>query len=153
MHKYFLTEEECSIINGADIIADEIGGFPSMEDGELLQFNFEKAFGDKAKDRLTLVYDIRGWHKNCSYYLDLRPLKHTKIMMVFEGRLNVKYISDNVWGEIKFGNNISIMAQDGDPLNINVVKRPFTCFCMRDKRNLCVDFFEEDCLISAKLLR
>ena len=33
MHKIFLTDEEISFISGAEIIKNELGGFPSMEDG------------------------------------------------------------------------------------------------------------------------
>lgn len=42
MHKIFLTKNECSIIRGADEIVNTIGGFPSMENGELIEIQLEK---------------------------------------------------------------------------------------------------------------
>ena len=41
MHKFFMTEPEVSIIRGAEAIVEELGGFPSMENGRLVSISIE----------------------------------------------------------------------------------------------------------------
>ena len=55
MHKIYLTEPEVSVINGADVIVEECGGFPSMENGRLFvgPGNYSTFMKQREIERLT----------------------------------------------------------------------------------------------------
>lgn len=149
MHKIFLTDEEISFISGAETIINELGGFPSMEDGRLIKICLDEC-GDK--QFLSLLFDITGWIGNAGYYKKLPETAKTKIKIVFSGKFDIKIVGNlrDIRGEIKFGNQeIRPMSQDYLPGSAPNIKRPFSVFCIQDERNLCIDFFEEYCSVSA----
>ena len=149
MHKIFLTEEEVSFISGAETIVDELGGFPSMEDGSLIKVCIEE---DGYKQFVSLVFDITGWIKNAGYYIKIPATSKRRIKIVFSGKFDLMIVGNlrGIQGEIKFGNQESRpMEQDDLPGYAPIIKRPFSVFCVRNERNLCIEFFEEYCCVSA----
>lgn len=157
MHKICLTATECGIIRGADKIIDTIGMFPSMEDGELIDVHLAKN-SSSSRGFVSLTFDITGWRETVKQYLNQRKMKdfsQSKIRIVFSNALDVS-LNDPLCaqGEIKFGNshNKALLRQDEDPYNTPVIGRPFCIFCVRDSRNVVIEFEEEECEIRAELL-
>ena len=149
MHKIFLTDEEVSFISGAETIINELGGFLSMEDGRLVKVCIDECSN---KHFASLLFDITGWIENASYYKKIPVTAKTKIKIVFSGKFDIKIVGNlcDICGEIKFGNEESRpMSQDDLPGYAPTIKRPFSVFCIRDESNLCIDFFEEYCSVSA----
>lgn len=160
MHKIFMTEPEASIIKGADAIIEELGGFPSMENGRLVSISIKDCGleGWRCARDITLVFDIYNWARDSSRYVNISKPKHRFIKMRFSP-LRDFYIntpSMDYCGEFKFGNTADRdkMRQDmGTGLNPPIVERPFCCFYMRSAYDgLILEFDEDTCEISAEFI-
>ncbi len=163
MHKWYLTKTECEIINGADRIIDEIGCFPSMENGRLTDIHVVPSQILDCGFDISLVFDITGWKEFASLpgWQRIPETNVTTIRLCFvvakEIRLN-SYRSDMDEGcceEIKFSNttDTSLWHQDGTPWNIQEIPRPFCAFMICYGRSLAIEFDEQDCKISAEIIR
>lgn len=154
MHKIYLTEPEVSVINGADVIVEECGGFPSMENGRLCSIKMEKSKDDFGYN-VVLLFDIEKWASDSALYMDIPKISHRFIEMSFCGVSNV-YINhpnmSSTCGEIKFNNtpDRKKMCQDSSPERVPVISRPFCTFYIRNDSNLVFDFDERECKISAR---
>lgn len=157
MHKLFLTENECSIIHGAQSIIDVIGGFPSMEDGEL-EYVITRKYPDRNRGWVKLIFNISGWKEVGKNYCRpgvIKEFSQDRIVLTFQNVRDVK-INDpfDTVGEIKFGNVVTRrhMRQDDFPWNTPIVERPFCTFYARCGNHIVIDFDESECFISAALL-
>ena len=165
MHKVFLTEEECSIIQGAQEIVEVFGGFPSMENGELLSIEI-KAHKQTRRYDVALLFDLSGWFEACSFhakggkgffpYPDIQNPPFTKIKLLFEKveGINVNDIAMSICGEIKFTNkpDYRTIVQDEHPSTTPRIPRPFCGFGIRYGSQMFISFFEEEVIISASFV-
>ena len=151
MHKIFLTEQEVSIINGADAVVKEFGGFPSMENGRIHRLMMSGCgYGCCS---VTIVFDVMGWADVSSRYTDIPKPAHKFLQLNFS-QVRKVYMGDLKFdnpGEIKFGNTLdrSKMHQDIHPSCPVVVERPFCTFYMRSGSDFVIEFSEEECWIEA----
>ena len=58
MHKFFLTESECEVIQGSHVVTDCIGGFPSMENGSIANIKICQK-DNLARYIIKISFDIR----------------------------------------------------------------------------------------------
>ena len=154
MHKIFLTKPECELINGAEKIVELFGGFPSMEDGELLDIRVQKC--GEHRSTVSLLFDITGWKNNAMYYKKLKDFSETLICFTFNNCRDVFMQSPlGMSGEIKFSNSAdrSRMYQDDTPDTVPVIERPYCAFYIRDASCLIIEFFENECTISAEIVK
>lgn len=156
MHKIFLTEPEVSFIKGADAIVKELGGFPSMENGKLVEISVQDAGLNYSRYNVTLVFDIEGWGRASSRYMNIPKPQNMYIQMDF---LNVRDVfisgpSINECGEFKFGNTLDRkeMYQDDLPSRPIIVERPFCTFYMQAGLDFVLEFDDADCLVFASFL-
>ena len=156
MHKIFLTEPEVSFIKGADAIVDALGGFPSMENGKLVEISVRDAGLSYTRYNVTLVFDIEGWGRTSSLRMDIPRPESTLIQMEF---LNVRdvFISSpyiDCCGEFKFGNTYDRkeMYRDFLPSHPIVVERPYFTFYMNSGHEFVLEFDDSDCLVFASFL-
>ncbi len=153
MHKLYLTNPECEIINGAENIIDVIGGFPSMEDAHLIELLIKKRADYSAGD-ITLLFDISGWKQIAPYYQEagkVKTFEQNLIRINFQNVRDVKLINPfSAHGEIKFSNTADPkqMYQDDRVSNTPIIQPPFCCFYIRS-RNVIIEFDEKNCTISA----
>lgn len=153
MHKLYLTKPECEIINGAQDIIDTIGGFPSMEDGQLIEILIKKRADFSAGD-ISLLFDISGWKHIAPYYQEagnVKTLEQNLIRLNFENVTSVRLLDlFSAHGEIKFSNTADPqqMYQDDMVSNTPIFERPYCCFYI-SSRNVIIEFDEENCTISA----
>ena len=158
MHKFFMTAQEVSIIRGADAIVEELGGFPSMENGRLVSISVESVDERSSLCNITLVFDIWKWAVDTSRYIEIPKPKHRYIRMRFSSLRDyeIRQPSMRNCGEFKFGNTVDRkkMLQDpGTGLNPPIVERPFCSFYMRSgHEGLVLEFDEVRCKISAEFL-
>ena len=156
MHKVFLTKNECSIIRGADEIIEAFGGFPSMENGELLEIHLEKQH-ERNRGSVSFVFDIADWKVSSSRYLSKeRPagFDQSRIKLTFQNCRDIKIVDPfRDLGEIKFGNSSDrkLIRQDEFPGLAPELERPFCVFYARSGESIIIDFDEETCIISAEL--
>lgn len=165
MHKLFLTETECGIIEGADKIISAVGGgFPSMENGMLIQTSIEVNRDKPYLHDVFLTFDISGWKKAVKYYEDseLGTVYYDEngpsiISLRFTGAREVfiDYDSQGSTSEavdIYFSNTAdrTLLFRDGLPGRAREIPRPFTCFYLA-ARQLIIEFFEDECRIFASL--
>ena len=149
MHKLYLTDSEVSIIEGAEPIIAEFGGFPSMENGTLCSVDVKT---DRKHFDVTLLFDIKRWHEVSSSYFDNLPsFSHRYIELLFHHADDVTLAraSLGIYGEIKFENthNTNNWRMPSLPYRPLIVDRPFCAFHIR--RDLRIYFNEEACRISA----
>ena len=152
MHKFYLNNTECSIIQGAQEIVSRFGGFPSMENGTLISVTVERS-SERSRYDVKLVFDITGWAK--MVLSDKDSGTDVKICMSFEGcRSIVTRIEpwSNPCGEIKFGDGMEEMRQDGHPSHIIEIPRPYGAFCIRSSHEFLIEFDESECWISAAVM-
>lgn len=164
MHKVYLTEEECSIIQGAQDIIDVLGGFPSMEDGELVSIGITANKNNPARYDVSLLFDISGWIRVCGFnsrmenavyqYPNIVNPKYTRIRLSFEQAENIVINGINMdrCGEIKFTDTWDRRAvrQDDHPSTTPRIKRPFLGFGIRYGEDFFISFFEGEVTIWAK---
>ena len=81
MHKIFLTAPKVSFIVGADEIVEELGGFPSMENSNLLSISVQNCELDNHRYNVSLVFDIEKWAIDRSRHMDIPRI--TNISPVF----------------------------------------------------------------------
>lgn len=154
MHKLFLTENECSIIHGAQSIIDVIGGFPSMEDGEL-EYIVTRKYPDRNRGWVKMIFNISGWKEVGKNYCRpgvIKEFSQDRIELVFHNVRDVTiYDPFEDIGEIKFSNTSSRrhMQQDEFPWNTPIVERPFCTFYARCGEHIIIDFDESECFIHA----
>jgi len=157
MHKLYLTPPECEIIHGASEIVDIIGGFPSMEDGELIDITLQRHNKTGYRGEVILTFDISGWKQVASFYTAYGPLNkfvEDRIRLTFKNMRDIKIVDPfSESGEIKFSNTCDSreMHQDDHPCNTPIIERPFCRFYIRSGHNIVFDFEEEECEISAEL--
>ena len=156
MHKIFLTEPEVSFIKGADAIVKELGGFPSMENGKLVEISVRNGLS-YSRYNVSLVFDIEEWGRASSRYMNIPKPQNMYIQMEF---LNVRDVfisspSINECGEFKFGNTLDRekMYQDDLPSRPIIVERPFCTFYMQAGRDFVLEFDDSDCLVLALFLK
>lgn len=156
MHKIFLTAPEVSFIVGADEIVEDLGGFPSMENSNLLSISVQNSGSDNQRYNVSLVFDIEKWAIESSRYVDIPTLKHKYILLCF---FNVRQVdihspSMNVCGEFKFGNTTDRkkMYQDVLPSEPIVVNRPFCSFYMQSGQDFVLEFEDDTCTVFASFL-
>ena len=157
MHKLYLTGQEVSVIQGAEEIVREYGGFPSMENGRLLSLEVTADIRLYGRYAVSLVYDIKGWHKASSLYFDLPKLNRRFIRMYFQGVWSVQVNSPDMrdgCSEIKFGNSFDRkeMWRDQDPRRVEEIERPFCVFFDARDKNIILEFAEGECEIRADFL-
>lgn len=156
MHKLYLTEPEVSFICGADAIVAELGGFPSMENGKLIDVSI--APSHPYGYNVFLVFDIENWAAVSSRYryANIPRPKHRYIRMCFFGVQRVYIDSPHLdgCGEIKFGNTTDRkkMYQDDSPLRPIIVERPFYSFYIRDGSDFVLEFNDSKCWVEASFL-
>lgn len=154
MHKLFLTDNECSIIHGAQAIIDVIGGFPSMEDG-VLEYIVTKKHPHKNRGMVKMIFNISNWKEVGKNYCPpgvIKDFSQDRIELIFLNVRDVKIYDpfENI-GEIKFGNakTRGHMQQDELPWTTPIVERPFCCFYARAGEHILIEFEESECMISA----
>lgn len=154
MHKIFLTKPECEIIQGSEKIIETIGGFPSMEDGELIDVHLQKC--GEYRSTVTLLFDVTGWKRNAKHSAKLKEFSESLIRLIFQNCRDVYMQSPlGISGEIKFSNSAdrSRMCQDDTPDTVLVIERPYCVFYIRDASGLIIEFFENECTISAEIVK
>lgn len=157
MHKLYLTSPECEIIRGSSEIVAIIGGFPSMEDGKLIDVTLKRHNETGHRGDVMLTFDISGWKRIASAYTaygSLHQFAEDRIRLTFRNMRDIKIVDPFFEsGEIKFSNTCDSrkMHQDDHPCNTPIVERPFCRFYIRSGHNIVLDFKEEECEISAEL--
>ena len=168
MHKQYLTEPECEIIEGADKIISAIGGFPSMENGELVDYSVMPN-----KDRpflfdVLLVFDITGWKICAGYYIernenirfgevDPDDTVPNRIALRFKGaREMFSHIYSSQMHEaidIYFSNTTdrAQMYRASILQHPIIIPRPYCSFYLA-LRQLVIEFSEDECRISAEFV-
>ena len=154
MHKFFLTKSERDVIRGSEIIAEHIGGFPSMEDGCLLSIEIKRK-EDSHRYRIDLTFDIRGWAETVKYYQEVKETEEKTITLRFDGVLDFQIDSPVVWdcGEIRFDNlhGTEKIYQDESPYSIKEFARPYSRFYIAGHGNgIIIEFEESECIIEAR---
>ena len=153
MHKIFLTNTECEVIQGSDNIVKLIGGFPSMENGSLeriMMWPWERS----GRYIVELTFNIEGWEKTAKYYHSLPQIPKKRITIRFDGALDVIIKSPelNDCGEVKFDNRFGDerVFQDEGPWRIIEIPRPYYRFyTVGHGGDLKILFDENACTISA----
>lgn len=156
MHKIFLTEPEVAFINGADAIVEELGGFPSMENGKLLGVSIQDSGSCYRRYNVSLVFDIEKWAVDSSHYMNIPKPKHRYIQIRF---FNVRQVfidspSLSECGEFKFGNTTDRKKtyQDDMPSHPIIIERPFYSFYMRSGHEIVLEFEDDQCKVIASFL-
>ena len=157
MHKAFLTLAECSIIDGADKIIKRVGdGFPSMENGALINVSITMNEKNKYRYDIQLDFDISGWKRTMWFYNKWTVHKSAPdiISMRFEGARDVYINSPRTasCGEIKFSNTTDrkTFHQDCLPEFTPDLSRPYSCFYICSGDELVIEFTEDECRITAE---
>lgn len=154
MHKLFLTKNECEIIHGASKIVETVGGFPSMENGELITVSLQKGAKQYHFD-VVLIFDITGWkHTAFDNGYEINDFAENRIRMSFKNMRSVDMHDPfSERGEIKFYNscNRDEFVQDSLPCFTPTIERPFCCFCICSGLHVVLEFEEEECDISADI--
>ena len=156
MHKIYMTSPELSFFQGAEPIVEELGGFPSMENGKLLSISIQDSGMSYKRYNVSLVFNIEKWAIDSSRYMDIPKPTHKYIQIHF---LNIRdvYVSSptlNDCGEFKFGNTTDRkkMYQDDLPSNTIVIQRPFYSFYMRSGHEFVLEFEDDECIATASFL-
>lgn len=160
MHKYYLTDQECMVIQNAEEIIGELGGFPSMENGELIGVEIihnpvNGRIGNESRISVSLTFDIEVWIRCVEHLGRVVNNKRKRIKMRFDGINGFRLDSMAIWpgcGEIKFGNEGYPMMQDSVPEVTRDVPRPYNSFYIRSGFGLVLYFSESECVISAELI-
>ena len=153
MHKFYLNNTEGDIIQGAQEIVSRFGGFPSMENGTLISVTVERS-SERFRYDVKLVFDITSWAEMVLSDKDIGSTG-AKICMSFEGCRSIAARTDAMHGpcgEIKFGDGMEEMRQDGHPSHIIEIPRPYRVFCIRSSHAFQIEFEEEECRISAAVM-
>ncbi len=160
MHKYYLTDQECMVIQNAEDIIRDLGGFPSMENGELIGIEIchnptSGRIGNESRISVSLTFDIEVWMQCVEHLGRVVNNKHKRIKMQFDGINGFRLDSMAIWtacGEIKFGNERYPMRQDSVPEVTYDVPRPYSSFYIRSGSGVVLYFSESECIISAEFI-
>lgn len=152
MHKIFLTEQEASVISGSEEIIKELGGFPSMENGNLCSICVKRSDPDFKYD-ISMIFDIEKWKNDSSAYKEFSSSAIRFIDLKFKGARSIQLNNPimTYCNEIKFSNTLDKdnWNRDNSPFHTKIIKRPFCVFYIGTGRELAIEFDESECLISA----
>ncbi len=161
MHKAFLTKTECELIKGSDKIISTIGGgFPSMENGTLVQISIEENKETTNLQNVLLIFDVSGWKESVQFHKLGNVCNDEKesnlISLRFEGarevHLNLSRPDRSI--DMYFCNTEegAELYRDGYPGSARELPRPYNCFYLAN-RQVVIEFFEHECKISAEIER
>lgn len=153
MHKLFLTKTECEVINGSQEIVEAFGGFPSMENTEIVDASISRKGG--LLD-VSFLFDTHRWVEiSASYKYDVKQPEKRKVRIEFKGVREATLVAPaDYWicTGLKFdsASDRKKWYQDEYPSAVSEIPRPFCCL-YSFSRNIVLEFREDECVINATI--